>query len=172
MPEREVGHCVRMELKLTREESELLDAQAEAFGVTRSGLLRLALHAIDLFQDELDGGPERILYLDPKTWRLMLIEFRMHGVNLNQCARACNSIARDIERHAGEIIGDDWRIREILATLRRIEQLAREMMAKLRPLENEFRTALACKQLIKVKKEYEREWAESRQRSRKMQNRR
>ena len=102
----------------------------------------------------------------------MLIEFRMHGVNLNQCARACNSIARDIERHAGEIIGDDWRIREILATLRRIEQLAREMMAKLRPLENEFRTALACKQLIKVKKEYEREWAESRQRSRKMQNRR
>jgi len=165
-------HSIRMELRLTREESELLDTLAEAFDKTRSGFVRLAIHAIALFQDELGEDGERILYLDPMTWRHILLEFRMHGANLNQCARACNSIAKDIERHTGEISDDDWSIQEVMTTLRSVEGLAREMMAELRSLENQFRATLACKQLIKTKKEYTRGGAENRRKSRKVQNRR
>lgn len=165
-------HTIRMCLRLTPEENELLDEQAERFGKTRSGFLRLALYAVALFVEgmEVEGGP--ILYLDPMTWRLFLMEFRLHGVNLNQCARACNSIARKIEYHADEMLGDDRCIQEILATLKHVEELSMEMMKELKPLGERFETTLACKQLIKTKKEYKREWAENRQKSRETQNRR
>lgn len=58
---------VRVELRLTQAESRLLDKMAERFGKTRSGFLRLALHAIALYPTDEAAGEDPILFLGATT---------------------------------------------------------------------------------------------------------
>lgn len=85
---------MQLHILLTPEESEQLDERASRLGMTRSDYVRFVLEAMSLTPVDPDNPISSLRYIDAETWRRLLMEFRIHGVNLNQAAKACNTLVR------------------------------------------------------------------------------
>ena len=91
---------VDLHLRLTPDEADEIDERAESFSMTRSEYMRFAAQAV-LPREDRDPLSRSITYIDAETWRRILLEFRRHGVNLNQAAMACNTLARTVGPYLG-----------------------------------------------------------------------
>lgn len=157
---------VRVELRLTQTESKLLDEMAERFEKTRSGFLRLALHAIALYPTEGAAGGDPILFLDATTWQGILSELRRAHIGLGWCTRLCEELERNVKCHAKDMLHDAEIADMVVNQLEAARNSIREMLRVLISIDKRVCEALSMRQLIRSKVDYDRGWAENRQKAR------
>jgi len=157
---------VRVELRLTQAESRLLDEMAERFGKTRSGFLRLALHAIALYPTDEAAGEDPILFLDATTWQGILSELRRNRIGLGWCNRLCEEIEWNVKRHTKDMLRDAEIADMVVNQMEDAKNAIREMVGIMNSIDKRICEALSLRQLIRSKVDYDRGWAENRQKAR------
>ena len=140
---------VDLHLRLTPEEADEIDGRAESFSMTRSEYMRFAAVAI-LPRDDRDPLSRSIAYIDAETWRRILFEFRRHGVNLNQAAMACNTLARAVGPYLGSGRPDAGGMEEFARTLGKVRGDLAVLLDENLELEARVRRALSLDSLIKI----------------------
>jgi len=140
---------VDLHLRLTPEEADEIDGRAESFSMTRSEYMRFAAVAI-LPRDDRDPLSRSITYIDAETWRRILFEFRRHGVNLNQAAMACNTLARAVGPYLGSGRPDAGEMEEFTRTLGKVRGDLAVLLDENLELEARVKRALSLDSLIKI----------------------
>ena len=141
---------MQLHIYLTPEESDALDCEVEALGMTRSDYVRFALEAMSSTQIDPDNPISSLRYVDSETWRKLLMEFRIHGVNLNQAARACNTLVRAIGPYLRQGRDDADEMAEFSRTLKEVRNILGVLLNENRDLDRKFRDALSIDTLVKI----------------------
>lgn len=141
---------VRLPILLTPEEAERLDDCASALGMTRSDYVRFVLEAMSLTPIDPDNPISSLRYIDAETWRKLLMEFRIHGVNLNQAAKACNTLVRTLGPHLRHGRDDADEMAEFSRTLKEVRNILGALLDENRELDRRFRDALSVDTLVKI----------------------
>ena len=140
---------VDLHLRLTPEEAAEIDERAESFSMTRSEYMRFAAQAV-LPREDRDPLSRSIAYIDAETWRRILFEFRRHGVNLNQAAMACNTLARAVGPYLGSGRPDAAEMHEFSRTLKEVRSDLAILLDENLELEARVKRALSLDSLIKI----------------------
>lgn len=147
------AYCARrtvdLHLRLTPEEAERVDANAAALSMTRSEYMRFASQAVAPKADG-DRPADTIAFIDAETWRHILTEFRLHGVNLNQAVKACNTLARTIGPYIRQGRDDADEMAEFSHTLKEVRSILAVLLDENREFGRKVRSALSLDSLIKI----------------------
>ena len=140
---------VDLHLRLTPDEADEIDMRAESFSMTRSEYMRFAAQAV-LPREDRDPLSRSITYIDAETLRRILLEFRRHGVNLNQAAMACNTLARSIGPYLRVGRPDADEMGEFSRTLKEVRGDLAVLLDENLELEAKVKRALSLDSLIKI----------------------
>lgn len=140
---------VDLHLRLTPDEADEIDRRAESFSMTRSEYMRFAAQAV-LPREDRDPLSRSITYIDAETWRRILLEFRRHGVNLNQAAMACNTLARTVGPYLRVARPDADEMDGFSRTLKEVRSDLAVLLDENLELEARVRRALSLDSLIKI----------------------
>ena len=141
---------MRLFVRLTPEENDSLDARASKLGMTKSDYIRFALEAMSLTPLDPDNPIPSLSYIDAETWRRLLMEFRIHGVNLNQAAKACNTLVRTVGPYLRQGRDDAGEMVEFSRTLKEVRNILGVLLNENRELDRRFRDALSVDTLVKI----------------------
>ncbi len=144
-----VRRTVDLHLRLTPEEADEIDARAESFSMTRSEYMRFASQAVFPREDR-DPLSRSIVYIDAETWRRILFEFRLHGVNLNQATKACNTLVRAVGPYMRLGRPDAGEMEEFSRTLKEVRNDLAVLLDENLELEMKVKRALSLDSLIKI----------------------
>ena len=141
---------MQLHIYLTPEESDSLDRMVDELGMTRSDYVRYVLEAMSLTPVDPDNPISSLRYIDAETWRKLLMEFRIHGVNLNQAAKACNTLVRTLGPHLRHGRDDAEEMAEFSRTLKEVRNILGALLDENRELDRRFRDALSVDTLVKI----------------------
>jgi len=141
---------LRLFVLLTPEETESLDACASKLGMTKSEYVRFAIEAMSLTPVDPENPISSLRYIDAETWRKLLMEFRVHGVNLNQAAKACNTLVRTVGPYLRLGRDDAEEMAEFSRTLKEARNILGALLDENRELDRKFRDALSIDALVKI----------------------
>lgn len=141
---------MHLHVVLSPDESETVERQAESFGMTKSEYVRFALEAVSACPFELEHKDAALIYIDAETWRRLLIEFRLHGVNLNQAAKACNTLVRTVGPYIRERRPDSEEMAEFVRLLSETRNILGTLLDENLSLEKMVKEALSLDSIIKI----------------------
>ena len=118
--------------------------------MTKSEYVRFALQAVAAWPFESEDAETALVYVDAETWRGLLIEFRMHGINLNQAAKACNTLVRTVGPYVRERRPDSEEMAEFVHTLVEVRNILGTLLVENRMLEDRVKKALSLDSLVKI----------------------
>ena len=148
MNEERVGRDEQLHVLLTFEESTALKAQAESFGMTRSEFVRFAVEVVTMCPPDTYFGAPAVVLVDSQTWRRILTELKVQGSNLNQAAKACNSMARAVVPYLTMDRPDIAEMDGFSLTLESVEDNLEMLLEGNRRLEGMFSEALSTDSLV------------------------
>ena len=145
-----MGRSARLQILLTPDELESIDDEANRLDMPRSDYVRLVLEAMSLTPIDPDNPISSLRYIDAETWRRLLMEFRIHGVNLNQAAKACNTLVRTLGPYLRQGRDDSEEMAEFSRTLKEVRNILGVLLDENRELDRRFRDALSVDTLVKI----------------------
>ena len=152
---------MHLHVVLTPDESDAVERQAELFGMTKSEYARFAMEAVAACSFKPEDRDAALVYIDAETWRRLLIEFRLHGVNLNQAAKACNTLVRTVGPYIRERRSDSEEMAEFVHVLVEVRNILGALLDENTEIEKKVKGALALDTLIKIDKGWHHARAES-----------
>ena len=143
---------MHLHVVVSPDEVETIERQAEAFGMTKSEFVRFAIEAVSACPLGPEDAGAALVYVDAQTWRQLLIEFRMHGVNINQAAKACNTLVRTVGPYIRERRPDSEQMAEFVHVLNETRNILGVLLTENRVIEKKVRDALSLDALLKAGK--------------------
>ena len=118
--------------------------------MTKSEYVRFAIEAMSLTPVDPENPISSLRYIDAETWRKLLMEFRVHGVNLNQAAKACNTLVRTVGPYLRLGRDDAEEMAEFSRTLKEARNILGALLDENRELDRKFRDALSIDALVTI----------------------